>query len=138
MNLNNHLWLLDTILDSAKFEHTKGQTAKEHTLGSIYTKQLFSHFWSQDLKNQFALQRVVYEGYMRCLVVQLCLSLGDPTDCSPQDSSDHGDAPWSGLLCPPPGDLPHPGMKSHNSGLPHCRWIFFNYLSHQGRPRILE
>ena len=28
---------------------------------------------------------------------------------------------WSGLPCPPPGDLPTQGS---NPGLPHCRWIF--------------
>ena len=27
---------------------------------------------------------------------------------------------WSGLLCPPPGDLPHPGIKPKS---PACRWI---------------
>ena len=34
---------------------------------------------------------------------------------------------WGGLACPPPGDLPHPG-------LPHCRRILYP-LSHQGKPR---
>jgi len=37
---------------------------------------------------------------------------------------------WSGLPCPPPGDLPNPG-------LPHCKRILY-CLSHQGSPRILE
>ena len=42
---------------------------------------------------------------------------------------------WSGLPCPPPGDLPNPGIK--HSGLPHCRQIFL--LSEpQGSPIILE
>ena len=31
---------------------------------------------------------------------------------------------WSVLPCPPPGNLPNPG-------LPHCRWILYQ-LSHQG------
>ena len=41
--------------------------------------------------------------------VQLC----DPMDCSPSGSSVHGDAPGknTGVDCPPPGDLPHPGIK---------------------------
>ena len=43
------MWLLAIILDSAKLEHPKDQTAKEHTLRSIYIKQLLSNFWSQDL-----------------------------------------------------------------------------------------
>ena len=41
---------------------------------------------------------------------------------------------WSGLPCPPPGNLPKPGS---NPGLPQCRRILY-HLSHQGSPRILE
>ena len=37
---------------------------------------------------------------------------------------------WSGLPCPPPGNLPNPGP-------PHRRWILY-HRSHQGSPRILE
>jgi len=35
-------------------------------------------------------------------------------DCNPSGSSVHGESPqehWSGLPCPPPGDLPNPGIK---------------------------
>ena len=42
---------------------------------------------------------------------------------------------WSGLPCPPSGDLSNLGM---NPGLPHCRRTFLNCLSHQGNPRIQE
>ena len=41
---------------------------------------------------------------------------------------------WSGLSCPPPGDLPNPGSSP---GLAHCRWILYR-LSQQGSLRILE
>ena len=41
---------------------------------------------------------------------------------------------WSGLPCPPPGNLPNPGI---DPGVLHCRWILY-HLSHQGNPRILE
>ena len=37
---------------------------------------------------------------------------------------------WSGLPCPPPGDLPKLGW---NPGLPHCKWILY-HLNHQGSP----
>ena len=40
----------------------------------------------------------------------------------------------SGLSCPPPVDLPNPGIEP---GLPHCRQILY-HLSHQGSPRMLE
>ena len=36
---------------------------------------------------------------------------------------------WSGLPCPYPGDLPHPG-------LPHGRQILY-HLSHQGSPKLV-
>ena len=37
---------------------------------------------------------------------------------------------WSGWLCPPPGNLPNPGIKP---SLLHCRQIL-HCLSHQGSP----
>ena len=37
---------------------------------------------------------------------------------------------WSGLPCPPPGDIPNPGM---NTGLLHCRRILY-HLSQKGSP----
>ena len=43
------------------------------------------------------------------LVVQLCLPLCEPMDCSLPGSSVHGILQariWSGLPFPPPGDLP--------------------------------
>ena len=47
--------------------------------------------------------------------LQLCPTLCHPMDCSLPGSSVHGDSPgkeyWSGLPCPPPGDLPNPGLK---------------------------
>ena len=44
----------------------------------------------------------------------LCLTLCNPMNCSPPGSSVHGFSRqeyWSGLPCPPPGDLPDPGIK---------------------------
>ena len=43
-----------------------------------------------------------------------CPTLCNPRDCSPPVSSVHGIVQqeyWSGLPCPPPGDLPDSGMK---------------------------
>ena len=39
------------------------------------------------------------------------LSLGDPMNCSPPGSSVHGSLPARTLPCPPPGDLPDPGIE---------------------------
>ena len=72
------------------------------------------------------------------LVAQLCLTPGDPMDCSLPVSSVHGDSPGQ-----------NPGLDCHallqgifptqelNPGLLHCRQILYS-LSHQGSPRILE
>ena len=46
---------------------------------------------------------------MHAKSLQLCLTLCDPMDCSLPGSSVHGilqEENWSGLSCPPPGDLP--------------------------------
>ena len=48
------------------------------------------------------------------LVSQSCLTLCNPMDRSPQRSSVNGffrQEYQSGLPCPPPGDLPNPGIK---------------------------
>ena len=43
----------------------------------------------------------------------------DPMDCSPPDSSVGVSRQeyWSGLPCPPPGDLPNPGMETTSPAL---------------------
>ena len=50
-----------------------------------------------------------------CIVTQLCLTLCDPMACSPPGSFVHGDFSrqeyWSELSCPPPGDIPNPGIE---------------------------
>ena len=55
---------------------------------------------------------------MLCLVTQSCPTLFDPGDCSPPGSSVHGDSPdKSGLPCPPPRDLPNPGIHPRSPAL---------------------
>ena len=46
--------------------------------------------------------------------LQLCPTLCNPMGCSLPGSSVHGvlqEEYWSELPCPPPGDLPNPGIK---------------------------
>ena len=56
-----------------------------------------------------------------CLVTQSCVTLCNPMDCSPTGSSVHGDSPGKntgmGLPCPPPGDLPDPGIEPRSPAL---------------------
>ena len=40
---------------------------------------------------------------------------------------------WRGLPCPPPGDLPYPGIEPMSLHLLHCRLILYQ-LSHKGSP----
>ena len=69
-----------------------------------------------------------------CLVAQSCPTLCDPMGSPPAPLSMGFSRQeyWSGLPCPPPGNLPHPdpGIKPMS---PHCRHILY-HLSHQGNP----
>ena len=73
-----------------------------------------------------------------CLFVQSCPTLCDPMDCSPPGPAVPGVSPgkeyWSGLPCPPPGDLPNSGIE--------LRFPILQVDSlpsvHKGSPRILE
>ena len=65
-------------------------------------------------------------------IVQLCLTLCNPMDCSPWNSSGHN--PGVGSLSLLQGIFPTQGS---NPGLPHCRQILYQ-LSHKGSPRILR
>ena len=51
---------------------------------------------------------------MHAKSLQLCPTLFDPMNCSQQASLSMRfprQEYWSGLLCPPPGELPDPGIK---------------------------
>ena len=73
-----------------------------------------------------------------CLVTQICLTLCDPTDCSPPSSSVHGRSPGKNteVGCFPllQGIFPTQGL---NPGLLNCRWILYS-LNHQESLKILE
>ena len=66
------------------------------------------------------------------LVIQLCLTLYNPMDCSPPCSSVHGKRKNTGAGCHSllQGVFLTQGL---NLGLPHCRQILY-HLSHQGSP----
>ena len=56
-----------------------------------------------------------------CFIAPLCLTLCDPMDYSPPGFFVHGEfsrqESWSGLPCPPPGDLTNPGIKPRSPAL---------------------
>ena len=70
---------------------------------------------------------MIYE----CLVTQACPILCDPMDCSLPGPSVHGILQaripeW--VPCPPPGDLPHPGMEAVSLMSPALAGRFFPSL----------
>ena len=66
-------------------------------------------------------------------VAQLCLTLCDPTDCSPWNSP--GQNTGVGSLSLSPGDLPNPGIEPRSPAL----WVdSLPAKPHKGSPRILE
>ena len=57
---------------------------------------------------------------MKVLPTQSCLTLCDPMDCTHQPVLSMGfcrQEYWNVLPCPPPGDLPNPGIKSESPAL---------------------
>ena len=58
--------------------------------------------------------------------LQLCLTLCDPMDCSLPGSSVHRIFQASGLPCPPPGDLPNPGIEPASLMSPALAGRFFD------------
>ena len=60
--------------------------------------------------------------------LQSCLTLCDAMDCSPLGSLSvrfSRQEYWSGLPCPPPGDLPDPGIKPASLKSPALAGGFF-------------
>ena len=58
--------------------------------------------------------RLLSEPLHACSVANLCSTLCDPMDCScqaPLSMEFCKQEYWSGLLFPPPGDLPDPGIE---------------------------
>ena len=74
------------------------------------------------------------------MLFQSCLTLCDPMDCGLTGSSVHGIVQarileW--LSCPPPGDLPDPGIESVSPVIPALQADSL-LLSHWGNPNWLK
>ena len=75
---------------------------------------------------------------MRAKLLQSCLTLCNLRDCSPQGSSVCGilwAKYWSWLPCPPPGDLPDPGIKPTSLMSPALAGRFFT-TEPSGKPLL--
>ena len=63
-----------------------------------------------------------------CSATQACPTLCNPVDCSPPGSPSMGftrQEYWSGLPCPPPGDLPDSGIEAISLESPSLVGRFF-------------
>ena len=68
-------------------------------------------------------------------VTESCPTLCDPMDCGPPGSSVPGilrQEYWSGLPCPPPGDLPNLGMEPSSLALQANSLL----MSHRGSQKL--
>ena len=66
--------------------------------------------------------------HVRAKSLQSFVTLCNPKDCSPPGSSVHGFSRqeyWSGMPCPPPGDLPNPGIEPTSLMSPALAGGFF-------------
>ena len=66
--------------------------------------------------------------YERVKLLKSCTTLWEPMDCSPPGSSAVGFSRqeyWSGLPCPPSGDLPNPGTEPVSRMSPALAGRFF-------------
>ena len=77
--------------------------------------------WVSDQNVVSSLVHAWFSLILRCvLVAQSCLFVWDPVDYSSPGSSVHRilqQEYWSGLPCPSPGGLPHPGIKPGSPAL---------------------
>ena len=74
---------------------------------------------------------------MYAKLLQLSLTRYDPMDCSLAGSSVHGilqEGILEWLPCPPPGDLPDPGIKPASLTLAGGFFFFFFTTSAPGKP----
>ena len=75
-------------------------------------------------------------------LLQLCPAFCDPMDCSPPGFFSirfSRQEYWSGLLCPPPGDLPDPGIEPASLMSPTLAHQFFlTCTTWEARGALLE
>jgi len=122
----------------AKFSVLTASQTQIRGIFTFLTITFFKMYWCSnfELPKCFLLPKLgpywCFTCTVLCLVAQSCPIPWDPMDCSPPDSSVHGDSLGKniGVGCHAllQGIFPTQGL---NPGLPHCRWILY-HLSHQG------
>jgi len=86
-----------------------------------YSVSRFVCFWDLSVFDPNSQCRVCVKVFGCCwLVTKSCQTLCEPMNCSLPGSSVHGFSMqeyWNGFPCPPPGDLPNPGIKPTSPAL---------------------
>ena len=74
---------------------------------------------------------------MHAKLLQSCPTVYDPMVCQALLSMGFsGQEYWSGLLCPPPGDLPNPGVEPESLMFPALAGGFFNTSTTWEGPKL--
>ena len=144
-HINNRMGLFEHMPDLDSAHCCCNHRSKDSFLHVMYQELvLVATTWIYPEHSVSAL--ILIHSCGRCavfLVAQSCPTLCDPMDCSPPGSSVHGilqarKQEW--LPCPPPGDLPDPGIEprspalqvaslpSEAPGKPSLKWTFCSSL----------
>ena len=73
-----------------------------------------SRFVQPQIPHFPTISRRDFKGHLHAKLLQSCLTLCNPMDCSPQAPLSMGFSRqeyWNGLPCPPPGNLSNPGIE---------------------------
>ena len=88
----------------------------------------------------FSVYNLVQGACVYAKLLQSCLTLGNPMNCSPPGSSVHGILQakiWSRLPCPPSGDLLNPGIEPMSLMTPVLAGGFFTISATLEAPYLI-
>ena len=92
--------------------------------------EVYNHYCVLGLQDSHVLAA---QACMCAKSLQPWLPLFDPMDQAPLSMGLSRQECWTGMPCPPPGDLPHPGIKPESPVAPAVQ-VDSLPLSHQGSP----
>ena len=122
-----HHWLNGPELEQALEDQVKDREAWCAAVHGVAKTGTWLSDWTTTAAHIYsALLRLHYISML--LLLQSCLTLCDPMDCSLPGSSIHGVSRqeyWSGLPCPPPGHLPDPVIEPTSLKSPALAGGFF-------------
>ena len=121
-SLKYYFWILCE--QDLQFRHFPEEKKKQVEIDQFY---FLLSFLTAGLYMLLYIQQQDRVKYMHGKSLQSCLTLCDPMVSSPPFPLSVGFSRqeyWSGLPCPPPGDLPDPGIESVSYFYPG-RWVLY-------------